>query len=248
MSTQLAENLVPTHEPFATARIHAAKVEATLSSDEMIRKPHTDVEELCAQQGREWSRLMLEEHMRLRAQLERRVDVQGADGVERRSVRDSERQLETVLGTVPVPRMAYQAAGSQDLHSLSLPLAPQLAGGVQPPQSTAVAQPSEANPHEAPTCAQVLGAHMLVPHLLAPPPPQTLPAGHVPHSTLPPHSSGDEPHSAPSCEHVLGAQTPASVEPSAASGSAPSGNTVPSGNGPSTLASPPAVPEEPPVP
>jgi hypothetical protein len=118
MSTQFAESLEPTHEPFAAARIHAAKLEATLSSDEMIRKPHTDIEELCAQQGREWARLMFEENVRLRAQLEQRVDVHGADGVERTSVRDSERKLETVLGTIPVPRMAYQAPGSQDLHPM----------------------------------------------------------------------------------------------------------------------------------
>lgn len=118
MSTQLAERLEPTLEPFANARSHAAGMEATLSSDEMIRKPHTDVEDLCAEQGREWARLMLQEHMRLRAQLERRVDVHGADGVERRGVRDSERQLETTLGTVPVSRMAYQAPGSQDLHPM----------------------------------------------------------------------------------------------------------------------------------
>lgn len=126
MSTQRAAKLKPTTERFAKARTHAAQLEATLSNDEMIRKPHTDVEELCAEQGREWARLMLEEHMRLRAQVERRTEVRGADGVERRSVRDyTERQLETTLGTVPVPRMAYQQPGSQDLHpmdaSLNLP-------------------------------------------------------------------------------------------------------------------------------
>lgn len=125
MSTQPAAKLEIDKELFANARTHAARVEATLSSDEMIRKPHTDAEELCAQQGREWARLMFEEYLQLRAQLERRTAVRGADGVERRSVRDSERQLQTTVGKVPVPRLAYQQAGSQDLHpmdaSLNLP-------------------------------------------------------------------------------------------------------------------------------
>jgi hypothetical protein len=82
----------------------------------MIRAPHTDVEALCDAQGKEWARLMLEEHLALRASVEKRVEVTGADGVERRSSRDSERHLETVVGTVVVPRAAYQAPGCEDLH------------------------------------------------------------------------------------------------------------------------------------
>ena len=61
--------------------------------------------------GKEWARLMLEENLRLRAQLERKTEVVGVDGVERESTRESERHLETVLGRVAVPRLAYQAPG-----------------------------------------------------------------------------------------------------------------------------------------
>jgi hypothetical protein len=110
---------------FGRARAQAARVEATLSCNEMIRAPHSEVEALCDAQGREWARLMLEEHLALRAGLEKRVEVTGSDGARRTSTRDSERHLETVVGTVVVPRKAYQAPGSEDLHpmdaSLNLP-------------------------------------------------------------------------------------------------------------------------------
>jgi hypothetical protein len=112
-------------QPFALARAHAAKVEGILTSDAMIRKRHSDLEEMLDGQGKEWARLMFEENLRLRAQLERETAVVGAEGIERTSVRDSARHLETVLGRVEVPRLAYQAPGTTDLHpmdaSLNLP-------------------------------------------------------------------------------------------------------------------------------
>jgi hypothetical protein len=107
---------------FARARAHAAKVEGMLTSDDMIRKPHSDLEEMLVAQGQEWARLMLEENLRLRAELERKTSVTGADGEERKSARASERQLETLLGRVPVPRLAYQAPGSSDLHPMDAAL------------------------------------------------------------------------------------------------------------------------------
>lgn len=111
--------------PFERPRMHAARLEATLSGVEMTKKTHSDLEALCDAEGREWARLMLEDHLKLRASLEQRVEVTGADGVERGAVKNSERHLETVVGTVAVPRMAYQSPGSEDLHpmdaSLNLP-------------------------------------------------------------------------------------------------------------------------------
>ncbi|MFO0713961.1 MAG: hypothetical protein U0353_29160 [Sandaracinus sp.] len=108
---------VEASEPmFARARAHAAKVEDMLVSDDMVRKEHSELEEMLHAQGREWARLMYEENLRLRAQLEQRKGVTGADGVERTIVRDSERQLETLVGRVPVQRLAYREPGSEDLH------------------------------------------------------------------------------------------------------------------------------------
>ena len=108
--------------PFASARAHAVKVEGILAGTEMIRKRHSDVEDFLEAKGREWARSMYEEHLTLRAALERRTQVVGADGTARPSARDSERQLHTVLGRVAVPRLAYQAPGAEDLHPMDAAL------------------------------------------------------------------------------------------------------------------------------
>jgi hypothetical protein len=111
----------PVHDAevrFVRARAHGANLEVILSSTEMIRKPHSDVEQLLDEQSREWARLMLEEHMALRSALEKPTAVVGADGTPRGSSRDSERHLETLLGRVAVPRRAYQAPGTPDLHPM----------------------------------------------------------------------------------------------------------------------------------
>jgi hypothetical protein len=125
MSAARAGRLDDVDVPFAQAREHAGRLEAILTGDEMIRAPHDEIEALCEAQGREWTRLMLEEHMALRAQMEKRVEVTGADGIERPLARQSERHLETLVGTITVPRLAYQTPGSEDLHpmdaSLNLP-------------------------------------------------------------------------------------------------------------------------------
>jgi hypothetical protein len=125
MSAAKVTPIEATEVPFVRARAHAGRVEGRLSSTDMIRAPHSELEALCEAEGREWARLMLEEHLALRAALETRVEVTGADGVVRTSACASERHLETLVGTVEVPRTAYQAPGSEDLHpmdaSLNLP-------------------------------------------------------------------------------------------------------------------------------
>jgi len=111
-ATEMPETL------FARARAHAATVEGILVSDEMVRKPHSELEAMLEGKGREWARLMLEDNLRLRAQLERETPVVDVHGVPRKSVRDSERHLETLVGRVPVQRLAYQLPGSPDLHPM----------------------------------------------------------------------------------------------------------------------------------
>ncbi len=122
MTAAATHPIQTTEASFARAKAHATKVEGILSGGEMIRKPHFDVEQLLDEQGREWARLMLEEHLALRAALEKKVDVTGAEGVERTASRDSERQLETLVGRVPVSRLAYQAPGVPDLHPMDAAL------------------------------------------------------------------------------------------------------------------------------
>ncbi len=122
MSAQPAVPVPVVDVPFARSRTHATAVEGSLSSNEMIRKRHSDVEEFLDEKGREWARMMYEEHVALRASVEKPVEVMGADGVKRVSARDSERHLETIFGRVLVPRLSYQAPGSVDLHPMDAAL------------------------------------------------------------------------------------------------------------------------------
>lgn len=118
MSTAYAE-MVPAAQPgFARAHAHGEEVERALRSKEMLRAEHEEVELFVERQGREFARLMLEAQLALRADLEMRVEVTGADGIERTRVRATERHLETVVGTVAVPRLGYQAPGHEDLHPM----------------------------------------------------------------------------------------------------------------------------------
>jgi hypothetical protein len=107
---------------FAQSRAHAWQVEGILEGSEMVRKRHSDVEDFLEEKGREWARLMYEEHLALRAALEQETAVVGADGVRRTSTRRSERQLQTLVGRVPVPRLAYQSPGAEDLHPMDAAL------------------------------------------------------------------------------------------------------------------------------
>jgi hypothetical protein len=116
MGAALAEPIRET--TYAKSREFAGKVEGILEGGEMSRKRHSDVEDFLEVQGKEWARLMYEEHLAMRAALERKTDVVGADGVARTSSRDSERHLVTVLGRVEVPRLSYQAPDSADLHPM----------------------------------------------------------------------------------------------------------------------------------
>lgn len=103
-------------ERFSAARSYSLEIEGKLSSNEMVRKTHEELEEFASDAGREWARRMLQDHLDLRAELEQRVHVEGSDGVVRSSTRQSQRQLKTVVGEVDVSRLAYQAAGAAGLH------------------------------------------------------------------------------------------------------------------------------------
>ena len=118
MTQAYAISLANAPAPFARAKQHAAETEQQLLSHEMIGAAHTEVEEYVNERGREWARLLFEEQLALRAEREVRVQVVGADGAERTSARDTRRHLETVVGTVAVPRLSYQKPGHTDLHPL----------------------------------------------------------------------------------------------------------------------------------
>jgi len=71
MSAAYAETISSAQPPFARARAHGAEVEGTMASLEMMGAAHADVEAFAEKSGREWARLILEEHFALRAALER---------------------------------------------------------------------------------------------------------------------------------------------------------------------------------
>lgn len=88
---------------------------------------HSQLETRLAEDARALARQVLQDQLDLRALLEQRSDgVIGADATPRRTVeRGHERDLHTVLGEVKVTRLAYRAAGSENLYPadarLSLP-------------------------------------------------------------------------------------------------------------------------------
>src|SRR5690606_23500265 len=107
---------------FSAARSYALEIEGRLLSDDMARKNHEEVEEFASEAGREWARRKLQEDLDVRAEVERRVHVEGSDGVERGSIRQSNRQLKTIVGDLDVSRLAYQAAGAAGLHPMDAAL------------------------------------------------------------------------------------------------------------------------------
>jgi len=90
---------------------------------------HAELEARLAEDGRELIRVLLQEHLDLRADAEQRASgVVGADSVPRRNLeRGHERDLQSVFGEVEVRRLAYRARGSENLYiadaQLNLPAA-----------------------------------------------------------------------------------------------------------------------------
>jgi hypothetical protein len=78
---------------------------------------HAALEEMIDRDGRELLRLLLQDHLDLRAAREARLDaVTGADGVARRSAeRDHQRALASVFGEVVVRPIAYRSRDARNL-------------------------------------------------------------------------------------------------------------------------------------
>ena len=88
------------------------------AGEEALGLEHSELEVRLAADGRELARQVLQDQLDLRAAREQRLDgVIGSDGRPRRSVeRGHERDLHTVLGEVQVTRLAYRAAGRENLY------------------------------------------------------------------------------------------------------------------------------------
>jgi len=88
------------------------------ASEQACGLEHSELEVRLAEDARELARQVLQDQLDLRAGVEPRLGgVIGRDGTPRRSVeRGHERDLHTVLGEVHVTRLAYRAAGSENLY------------------------------------------------------------------------------------------------------------------------------------
>jgi hypothetical protein len=99
--------------PFGRSRECFEQLVAGLAGADADGLTHAQLEDRLAAEGRELLRLLLQDHLDLRAVREvRRVPVVGAEGVARSRVEAGHgRGLATVFGPVTVTRMAYRAPG-----------------------------------------------------------------------------------------------------------------------------------------
>jgi hypothetical protein len=88
------------------------------AGDQARALEHSELETRLVEDCRELTRVLLQEHLDLRAQTEQRTGgVIGADSVPRRNVeRGHERDLHSVFGEVEVRRLAYRARGRENLY------------------------------------------------------------------------------------------------------------------------------------
>ena len=114
-------------EAFARSRDAFAEAEAWLGGPQAAGLEHGELEAVMEGRGRELLRLMLQDHLDLRAAREQRVErVTGPDRVVRtRAEKGHRRSLATIFGPVTVSRIAYRAAGAGNVHladaALNLP-------------------------------------------------------------------------------------------------------------------------------
>jgi hypothetical protein len=122
MNASYAAPILAASSPFAKSSAKLLQMQEHLSSDEAMRTEHGELERRLAAEGVELVRVMLQEHLDLRADAEQRVRVVGSDGVERAQARSTVRHLETIFGEVEVARLLYQAAGHEGLAPLDAEL------------------------------------------------------------------------------------------------------------------------------
>lgn len=102
-------------EPFSQAREKFDEMATYLASPAAMRSGHAELERYAVENSREIARRMLQANFDLRAAAESPVAVNGSDGVARAERRRSSRQLRTLVGSVVVSRLLYQAAGFEGL-------------------------------------------------------------------------------------------------------------------------------------
>lgn len=112
-------------DDFAASRAQLQDIITRLSDEEMMACTQAALEEYLTEAGRELKRRLMQDQLDARsAREQRRQEVAGADGVERRRVEGGHRRLvATTVGRVEVHRIAYRAPGATNLHPLDAQLA-----------------------------------------------------------------------------------------------------------------------------
>ncbi len=114
-------------EGFAGARERFELILGWLDGGASSGLDHAELERQLDVEGRELLRLLLQDHVDLRAVRESRIKVRGADGSDRTRVETGHtRRLGTIFGEVTVTRLAYRQPGQANLHpadaALNLPV------------------------------------------------------------------------------------------------------------------------------
>ena len=105
---------VADENPFAAAEVKFDSLRAYLSS-RALSHDHAQIEQHLWDEGLELLRLLLQAHLDLRADAERRRQVRDVASVLHDQVRSASRGLETVFGRVQVRRLSYGAPGVESL-------------------------------------------------------------------------------------------------------------------------------------
>jgi hypothetical protein len=111
---------------FADADAQYAAMKETLISRDFLEKTEADAQRWLAEEQRELMRRLFQAFVTLRGQAQAQGPVVGADGVTRTHLRlEKSRELESVFGTVEVPRTGHSGRGLSTLFpvdaSLNLP-------------------------------------------------------------------------------------------------------------------------------
>ena len=110
-------------EAFALARTSFEEMVGWLGGAESARLTHAELEDQVERRGREVQRLMLQDHLDLRALREPRVSATDVAGIVHTHVEPAHRRhLATVVGTVSVERLAYRHPGASNLHPVDAAL------------------------------------------------------------------------------------------------------------------------------
>src|SRR5712691_1052756 len=115
---KMQADIVAKEDPFFSAQEKFNEIIKMLSSGEIMNKEHGEIESYLKIEGFELLRRMMQAHLDLRTEAEQRAEVIDANGITMTRVRPTERQLETLFGTVRAGRLGYSKREMASLHPL----------------------------------------------------------------------------------------------------------------------------------